>query len=247
MQEKDTVYAQKLKSISPFCFDEKVAIAFDDMVNRSIPYYQEIHQLLLDIVGLSFQEGDLIYDLGCSTGTTIHILSEHLQNKKAHFIGVDNSHAMIKEAQEKTKKLPHSIELLTQDLTQLNFQQCGLVIMNYTLQFIDPAERYHLIERIYNALRPGGIILLSEKIKSPQKRVQDLTTKLYYDFKKRNGYSELEISQKRSALENILIPYTANEQISLLQKAGFEQSEMIFRWHNFASFIGIKEDERNLQ
>jgi tRNA (cmo5U34)-methyltransferase len=114
--------------------------------------------------------------------------------------------------------------------------------MNYTLQFIDPALRFDLMKKIYDSLRPGGLFIFSEKIASSQSRVQETITDLYYDFKRRNGYSELEISQKREALENVLIPYTASEQLELMRKAGFNQSEMIFRWYNFACFIGMKDE-----
>ncbi len=246
MQHNDKVFAQKLKSISPFCFDEKVAQAFDDMVNRSIPYYQEIHQLILDIIDYKFQDGDVIYDLGCSTGTTIKLMSEYLANKKTHFIGIDNSAPMIKEAKLKTKDINHKVDVICDDIGNIEFKKCGIVIMNYTLQFIAPDKRYELVKKVYEALRPGGIFIFSEKIQSPESNIQKLITNLYYDFKKRNGYSELEISQKREALDNILISYTEGEQLSLLQKSGFNQSEMIFRWYNFACFLGMKENERTL-
>ncbi len=115
-----------------------------------------------------------------------------------------------------------------------------MVIMNYTLQFIPRDRRLGLVKKIYDSLNTGGVFIFSEKIVSSNTSVNDLLTDLYYDFKRRNGYSELEISQKREALENVLIPLTAEEQMELLQKAGFVKCEVLFRWYNFACFIGIK-------
>ena len=228
--------------IQPFCFDEGVADCFDDMVSRSVPYYGEIHRILLDILPYQVRAGDRIYDLGCSTGTTLLAISQNIQDPSMQLIGLDQSPFMIAKAKEKCASCVHPIEFICEDLRCHPLQNSGLVIMNYTLQFIAEVDRAKLLHRIYRSLRPGGLFILSEKIESKDSKVQQLQTNLYYDFKRKNGYSELEISQKREALENILVPLSLEAQLELLHLSGFDHVDMIFRWFSFACFIGIKKD-----
>ncbi len=238
---KDEFFSKPMERIRPFEFDEGVAAVFDDMVSRSVPFYDEIHRILKDLLNYRFAEGDAIYDLGCSTGTTIELMSRHLWDQKASFVGVDNSTAMIEKAKSKCSNLWHPLHLITDDIQNIEIENAGLVVMNYTLQFIDKSFRPELLKKIYDGLRPGGTFIYAEKIDSADSEIHQLLTTLYYDFKKRQGYSELEIAQKREALEKVLVPYTAEEQLSFLKDAGFEKSEMIFRWYNFACFLGIKD------
>lgn len=237
--DRDQIFNTIKDTISPFKFNQEVADVFDDMLVRSIPFYKEIHKLIIDMVDKYYLGEGKIYDFGCSTGTTIDLINRHLAGKTASYVGVDLSAPMIEKAQQKLNDVSN-VELICGDMTQVEVSDAQVVILNYTLQFLAEEKRKEFLEKIYRGLRPGGLIILSEKIKSPHAPVQDLITELYYDFKKANGYSELEISQKREALENVLVPLTATGQIELLQSAGFAHSEMIFRWYTFASFIGIK-------
>lgn len=238
----DKVFAKKQKQIAPFAFNEKVANVFDDMVNRSIPFYNEIHSLILDIVDNYLPSKSIVYDLGCSTGSTLQLIDSLITKKMNHakLIGIDNSHAMLKKAEEKLKNTNNEIILTEDDICSFNIKNADLVVMNYTLQFIPPQKRKLLLQRIYNGVKKGGFLILSEKIASDAKEFQQMTTKLYHDFKRRNGYSELEISQKREALEKVLIPSTPGKNLELLKTAGFKNSEMIFRWYNFACFVAKK-------
>jgi tRNA (cmo5U34)-methyltransferase len=238
--DMDKYFDEKMDVIPPFEFNEGVAQVFDDMVSRSVPFYHETHKLIIDLIRYRFKDGDTIYDLGCSTGTTIQLLSHVLTGRKVRFVGVDNSQAMLDKANEKLKYIEHSYDLVCTDLNDLNLNSAGIVIMNYTLQFLSPEGRLELLKNIYKSLRIDGTFILSEKIESPNEEIQELITCLYYDYKKRNGYSNLEISQKREALENVLITLTPEQQIQMMKDAGFEKSEMIFRWYNFASYIGVK-------
>ncbi len=241
MIEKDTIFKTKLEKIKDFEFNEEVAVVFDDMVSRSIPFYQEIHRIILDILSKSFMEGDTIYDLGCSTGNTLLSVSKFLNGKSCKLIGIDNSPSMLSICEKKfSKNKIENIHLIRSDLEKMDLHTNGLTIMNYTLQFINPLNRLELLQKIYKSLRPEGIFVLSEKIKVEDTDFHSLFTDLYYDFKRRNGYSELEISQKREALERVLNPLTPNSQIELLKMAGFKKVEILFRWYNFASYIGIK-------
>ena len=241
--KKDKFFAKEMGSIKSFEFNHDVAEVFDDMVSRSVPFYDEIHRIILDLVDRKY-DGGAVYDLGCSTATTISILDKHFTKrgiKSPDYIGIDNSEPMLKKASEKLKKNKvTSAELICDDIANINFRKSGLIVMNYTLQFIKPAQRPELLKKIYKSLDKGGMFILSEKIKCSGHTVNDLLIELYYDFKRRNGYSELEISQKREALENVLIPITPEKQVELLKKAGFKKVEMIFRWYNFACYLGVK-------
>lgn len=241
--KKDKVFSTKLETIAPFEFNEGVASVFDDMVARSIPFYGEIHQLIIDLVMRQYQFKGKIVDLGCSTGTTIAMLDTVLASQNdqiPQFVGIDTSAPMLEKARKKCSDV-RNVEFLELDMSDFDFEGTEIVILNYTLQFLKHSARTGLLKKIYDSMVPGGIILLSEKIQSPQAPMQEIITDLYYDFKRRNGYSELEISQKREALENVLVPVTPKEQLEMLEDAGFDHAEMLFRWYNFASYLGIKK------
>ena len=243
MNEIDNIFGRKLKKIKGFEFNQEVVDVFDDMVSRSVPFYHEIHFIIRDILEKSTFKKGRIYDLGCSTGTTITLMDQHLKKtgREAQFIGVDNSSPMLKRCDQKLKKNKVSnYELICSNIEDLKLNPSNIIIMNYTLQFIPTAKRLEILNNIYKSLKTNGVFILSEKIKSQNTTVNKLMTDLYYDFKKRNGYSELEISQKREALENVLVPLTPKNQIANLKKAGFKKCEVLFRWYNFACFIGIK-------
>jgi tRNA (cmo5U34)-methyltransferase len=241
MLQKDTIFKSKQDKIKEFEFNGEVASVFDDMVSRSIPFYGEIHKIILDILSKTFKDGDVIYDLGCSTGNSLLIVNRFLEGKNFKLVGIDNSPSMLSICEKKLlENGVKNYELKLSGLENIEFETSGFNIMNYTLQFINPLNRLELLQKIYKSLRPEGVFILSEKIKVENKEIDDLFTDLYYDFKRRNGYSELEISQKREALEKVLNPLTPNSQIELLKMAGFKKVETLFRWYNFACYIGIK-------
>lgn len=241
---KDEVFRKKIAKVTDFKFNNDVASVFDDMVSRSIPFYDEIHRIINDILGKSkFQNDGLIYDIGCSTGTTIMLMDNFLksQNRKAKFIGIDPSNPMIAKADQKLSSNDvRDFELICNDASEIDYAKADIFIVNYTMQFIPLAKRKRLLKKIHSSLKKGGIIIMSEKINCLDRNIHLLQTELYYDFKRRNGYSELEISQKRDALENVLKPLTPSKNLQMLKDAGFKKSDMLFRWYNFACFIGIK-------
>ncbi len=242
--KRDKIFDTKLKKIKGFEFNSDVAEVFDDMVSRSVPFYDEIHRIIIDLVKRLELDNQVIYDVGCSTGTTISLIDKFLKeskNETANFVGIDNSGPMLEKCRAKlSRKKISNVELICDSIENIELQKSMLTIMNYTLQFIDTNKRPELLNKIYRSLNPGGIFILSEKIKCTNHTINDLLIDLYHDFKRRNGYSELEISQKREALENVLVPLTPEKQIELLKEAGFKKVEVIFRWYNFACFIGIK-------
>ncbi|OUR69972.1 carboxy-S-adenosyl-L-methionine synthase CmoA [Arcobacter sp. 31_11_sub10_T18] len=228
------------KSITKqFEFDEEVAAVFDDMLDRSVPFYKEMLSLTTNFALEYLNPNDRVYDLGCSTASTLIEL-----HKKSHFplqlIGIDNSQAMLNRAIHKCKAYGLDIEFLCGDIHDVNFKNSQVMISNYTLQFIRPLQREKLIQKIYNALSDDGIFIFSEKIISHDKSLNKQLIDEYYKFKIKQGYSEFEISQKREALENVLIPYTEEENKKMLLDAGFKTCETLFKWVNFATFIAKK-------
>ena len=233
----DKVFAKPIKK--QFEFDEEVAAVFDDMLFRSVPFYEEA-QKITEFFALKYlKEGGRLYDLGSSTASLLISLQKKLSHK-ASLIGLDNSEAMIKQAQKKINAYGMDIELYNADILSYEYKEADVFVSNYTLQFIRPLVREELVQKIYNALKDEGVFLFSEKLISHDKRLNKELIEIYYDFKKQQGYSEFEIMQKREALENVLVPYSEEENITMAKKAGFTHCEVIFRWANFATFIAIK-------
>lgn len=239
----DTLFQSEV--MSSFKFDKAVASVFDDMVSRSVPIYAEIHQVILDLVSKrEWMSGDKIVDIGCSTGTTLFMLQHHFKHTAGatpKLIGLDPSEDMLERARAKAASYTDSCVSFTRaTASELAEVDVDIALMNYTLQFIPKSERVSVLKKIYQSLKPGGLFILAEKVMSPTSEVQEVITDLYYDFKRRNGYNELEISRKREALENVLVPLSQEEQTEMLKESGFHKSEMIFRWYNFACYVGIK-------
>jgi tRNA (cmo5U34)-methyltransferase len=225
--------------IKQFEFDQDVAAVFDDMLSRSVPFYKEAMALTVHFAARYIKENSIVYDLGCSTASLLLELERSLK-VKADLIGIDNSHAMLEQAKRKCDIYNSNITLLEDDIYTYNYKKSDVMISNYTLQFIRPLQREKLIEKIASALNDEGIFIFSEKVISEDKRLNKELIDCYYDFKKSQGYSEYEIMQKREALENVLIPYSESENIDMIKRCGFKHCEVIFKWANFATFIGIK-------
>jgi len=238
---RDTLFDTKAPA-EKFEFNERVAEVFDDMLDRSVPFYKQVVEMAAEILGRSLLAGDAVYDLGCSTGTTLLHLARMLESKNLKFIGVDNSKAMLDKALRKAQmfSMADRIVFNEQDITQAKFSGAGGVILNYTLQFIKPSMRLEFLNNIHNGLRTGGVLILSEKVISPDKEFNEQFRDSYHQYKKRRGYSELEIANKREALENVLIPLSIQENVDMLLQAGFSRVETFFQWFNFVSFIACK-------
>lgn len=225
-----------------FRFSAEVAEVFDDMLNRSVPNYHQVIDMTAQLLERHLAKGDQVYDLGCSTGTTLVELARRLAPLGLHFTGVDNSAAMIRKAALKaalySKK--EQIDFLEKDITDLRLEDAGAIILNYTLQFVRPLQRAEFLSKVYGFLKPGGLLIMSEKIISHDAVLNRSFIDLYHAFKRAQGYSELEISQKREALEHVLIPFSIAENRKLLSAAGFSSAETFFQWFNFISFIAIK-------
>lgn len=243
--KSDTVFSQPRKSIAPFTFNEQVADVFPDMLRRSIPGYANSLDMIELFARRLVSPGTRVYDLGSSLGAATQAVCAGLtkaQIAPVQLIAVDNSPAMIRRSRERLNSQPETaaVQLVCADIRSVNIKNASLVILNYTLQFIEPKERQPLLNRIYNGLHPGGALLLSEKIAFEDDAEQSFQTEWYYAFKTYNGYSEMEISQKRSALENVLIPDTFSKHKQRLERAGFTTVHLWHRFFSFASMVAIK-------
>jgi tRNA (cmo5U34)-methyltransferase len=227
-----------------FVFNERVVEVFDDMLDRSVPFYRQVIDASAQLLDKFLDSGDTVYDLGCATGTTLLEFSRLLENKKLQFVGIDNSAPMLDKARLKAElySKQKSISFNLEDITTFDHAASGGIILNYTLQFIRPLQREAFLQRLFNNLRPGGVLLISEKVISHDRRLNREYIELYHRFKKSRGYSELEIAKKREALENVLIPFSIDENNAMLKKSGFDSVETYFQWFNFASLIAVKPE-----
>lgn len=228
-----------------FTFDESVAEVFDDMLVRSVPLYQEVNRMVSELATTFYQPQSKIYDFGCSTGLVLSNLAQCWPFPEFSLVGIDASEAMIAKAKERLAAVPSSpkIEFRCENMLQTLVVDASVIIMNYTLQFIPLELRQAFLVHLLEGLRPGGILLISEKTTSSNQIMEPLEVSYYEDFKKRNGYSEMEISQKRKALEDVLIPRSLEQNIDSLRQAGFETVDVVCKWYNFASLLAIKANE----
>ena len=239
---KDDLYKTRV-SKEDFVFDEQVAEVFGDMIARSIPGYATMISTLGEFAKKYYKPDSKIYDLGCSLGGVTFEICEQLRESDFNLIAIDNSEAMIERLVQRKSKiggLEDRVEILCEDINDSIIENASIVVLNFTLQFLPLKYRDRLIKRIYDGLIPGGILILSEKIVLSDENLNDLFVEMYHKFKESNGYSELEISQKRLALENILIPETISMHKNRLVSAGFRSFEIWFQHLNFTSTISLK-------
>lgn len=238
---KDKVF-NEVREASDFKFGNEVVNVFDDMVSRSVPYYGEIQRMIAE-VGKDFALPNTnLYDLGCSTGASLILLDQSV-DQAVNFIGLDDSKEMLQKCDEKLKEkgVNRKYELLVSDFNKgIQLKNASFVNLCLTLQFIRPINRENLIQSIYDGMNKGGCLMLTEKVLGENSLFNRLFIKYYYDMKRRHNYSDMEIAQKREALENVLIPYKLEENIALLKKCGFNQVDVFFKWYNFSGIIAVK-------
>ena len=238
--KKDKIYRKQHKKISPFAFNEDVIRVFPDMINRSVPGYKQIIESL-ELIAANYCKNDtFIYDLGCSLGASLLSLRKGVKDKKCTVVGIDNSESMLKLCKKNIIK-EHNItptELIHADICDHHLLKSSIVSLNFTLQFVDVKKRYALLQKIFNSLCDGGVLILSEKIANNDSN--NILEKLHLDFKKAQGYTNLEISQKRIALENTLIPETLHNHQLRLKEIGFKKVIVWMQYFNFISLLAIK-------
>jgi tRNA (cmo5U34)-methyltransferase len=237
-ENSDQLFSQEIEK--QFQFDESVASVFDDMIDRSVPFYRENIELIIKVLEKFVSSGDTILDLGSSTASLLLKIESELRELNLQLIGIDNSKPMIEQAKKKLDAFGSKISIYDGDILTYQLPASQVIILNYTLQFIRPMDRENLLKRIYNSLQDGGVLILTEKTVSRNSKLNKKLIDIYYDYKRTKGYSDYEISQKREALENVLVPYREDENIRLLNSVGFHDVESIFKWANFVTLIALK-------
>ena len=240
-ENSDQIYKIEQPS-GPFRFDQRVVAVFPDMIKRSVPGYQQVIETIQKLASIYVTKDSNCYDLGCSLGAATLAMSYGIQKDGVSIIGVDNSSAMIERCSNNIQGFKHDtpIKLVQDDIQNINIENASMVVLNYTLQFIPQTLRKEVLQKIYDGMLPGGTLLISEKIIFPDDKINQLMIDLHHQFKRENGYSDLEISQKRSALETVLVPETMCEHIERLKNIGFPNVSCFQQQLNFASFVAIK-------
>lgn len=245
MKETDTIFSKPLAKVPDFVFNEEVVNVFPDMIKRSVPGYPTIVENIGVIAAQYAQANSLIYDLGCSLGAVTQALRRHIKQPNCHILAIDNSAPMVKRCQEYliVQDAMHEelvpAEVVKADILTMPWQKASVITMNFTLQFINPEERLKVLSNIRESLIPEGALLLSEKVRFEDHYEQQILNELHLSFKRANGYSELEIAQKRTAIENIMKIDTLAIHQERLLKAGFSKAIVWFQCLNFASIIAL--------
>lgn len=243
---RDAIFTTPLDRVASFSFDEQVVSCFPDMIRRSVPGYGQILGMLGVIAERHLRHGGHVYDLGCSLGAVSLALAGRLSPDAFSLTGIDLSPAMVARARDiLAKECPeHRINIIEGDIRHVDYRPASMIVLNFTLQFLSPSDRNAVIAKLFEALEPGGVLVLSEKIVASDEQENAWLVERYHDFKRANGYSELEISQKRTALENVLVPDTLDTHHSRLSRAGFARVTTWFQYLNFASMVAFKDGPR---
>jgi tRNA (cmo5U34)-methyltransferase len=242
--DTDRLFAERRAQIHDFNFGVETAAVFDDMLDRSVPFYGEIQRMIGELAGDFAAEGSSIYDLGCSTANTFLAIGSHLTpDLNVKFVGLDYSDEMLQKAEQKlaSARFPWPYALKRQDLNEgLHIENASVVLLVLTLQFVRPLNREGLISSLLQGMNHNGCLILVEKVLGEHTTFNRLFIDHYYAMKKRKGYSEIEIAQKREALENVLVPYHLDENLRLLRRCGFQHADVFFKWYNFCGIVAIK-------
>ncbi len=242
MSNKDNIFSAPIDKIGDFTFDERVAEVFPDMIQRSVPGYSNIISAIGMLAERFAKPNTNIYDLGCSLGAATLSMRRHIKQEGCKIFAVDNSSAMVERCKLHINayRSDTPVEVIEADIRDIDIQDASVVVLNFTLQFLSPDDRFALLSKIHAGLRPGGILILSEKYVFENSTAHELLIDLHHDFKRANGYSELEISQKRNAIENVMRPDSIADHKQRFAQIGFSSYEMWFQCFNFGSMFAIK-------
>ena len=240
--KRDNLFARPLGKVPKFVFDRSVVDVFPDMIQRSVPGYQTIINHTGELADRFVQQNSYCYDLGCSLGASTLAIRERIEGRNARIFAVDNSQAMLDKLATilQTQPSDTDTQLLTNDICDIKITNASLVVLNFTLQFVPLARRSELISSIYKGLNPNGCLIISEKLHFEPESLNTLLTELHHQFKRDQGYSDLEISQKRDAIDKVLMPESLSIHIQRLKDCGFKSASPWFQCYNFGSLIAIK-------
>ena len=244
-EDSDTLFRDPLRAPGPFRFDEAVVRVFPDMIKRSVPGYETVVAMTGLLAARYVTPGSRAYDLGCSLGASTLAMRQHISARDAAIVAIDNSAAMLERlravlAAQTQTRAGCRVEVREENIQASVMERASMVVLNYTLQFIPIEERSALLATIAAAMEPGGVLVLSEKVRFPDPELNTLNTDLHHDFKRAHGYSDLEISAKRDSLETVLVPETLDAHRERVIGAGFRSCDVWFQCFNFASLIALK-------
>ncbi len=245
MPDRDTLFSAPIDKLGDWTFDERVAEVFPDMIQRSVPGYSNIISMIGMLAERFVQPGTRVYDLGCSLGAATLSVRRNIRHDGCEIVAVDNSPAMVERCRRHIDAFRAStpVDVREADIRDIDITNASLVVLNFTLQFLNPEDRESLLAKIWRGLRPGGALVLSEKFSFEDGQVGELLFNMHHDFKRANGYSELEISQKRSMLENVMLTDSVETHKARLKRAGFDHAELWFQCFNFGSLVALKSPE----
>nr|WP_310618138.1 carboxy-S-adenosyl-L-methionine synthase CmoA [Pantoea cypripedii] len=242
MSDRDTLFSAPIDKLGDWTFDERVAEVFPDMIQRSVPGYSNIISMIGMLAERFVQPNSKVYDLGCSLGAATLSVRRNIHVSGCEIIAVDNSPAMVERCRRHIDafRADTPVQVLEADIRDIHIENASLVVLNFTLQFLEPDARVLLLQKIAQGLNPGGALVLSEKFSFEDAEVGELLFNMHHDFKRANGYSELEISQKRSMLENVMLTDSVEAHKARLKQAGFSHAELWFQCFNFGSLVALK-------
>ncbi|MDU6411433.1 MAG: carboxy-S-adenosyl-L-methionine synthase CmoA [Yersiniaceae bacterium] len=246
MPNRDTLFSAPIAKLGDWTFDERVAEVFPDMIQRSVPGYSNIISMIGMLAGRFVRPGSQVYDLGCSLGAATLSMRRNIEVPGCRIIAVDNSPAMVERCRRHIDafRAETPVEVIEADIRDVPIENASLVVLNFTLQFLKPDDRQQLLDTICRGLRPGGALVLSEKFSFEDGDIGELLFNMHHDFKRANGYSELEISQKRSMLEDVMLTDSVETHKARLHQAGFDHVETWFQCFNFGSLLALKAGEQ---
>jgi len=242
MSNRDMLFSAPIAKLGDWTFDERVAEVFPDMIQRSVPGYSNIISMIGMLAERFVQPNSNVYDLGCSLGAATLSVRRNVRVPDCKIIAVDNSPAMIERCRRHIDafRAETPVEVIEADIRDIPLENASMVVLNFTLQFLAPEDRQQVLNKVYKALKPGGALVLSEKFSFEDATVGELLFNMHHDFKRANGYSELEISQKRSMLENVMLTDSVETYKKRLHDAGFQHAEVWFQCFNFGSLVALK-------
>ena len=243
---KDEIYASGDADSRPFEFNENVARVFPDMLRRSIPGYDSSIVAIGWLASRYVRANTRCYDLGCSLGAAAEAIRDNVAEPGVQILAVDNAPAMVERCRQRLAARGNEAEsrpevkVVAADAREVAIENASMVVMNYTLQFLPPETRDAMMRTIARGLNQGGVFVLSEKVVHQDEAIERLLVDLHHQYKRRNAYSELEISRKRAALENVLIPERLETHRRRLTGAGFRHVGVLLQNFNFLSLVAIR-------
>lgn len=244
MTNHDNLFSTPIAQLGDWTFDERVAEVFPDMIQRSVPGYASIISMIGMLAERFVAPNTRVYDLGCALGAATLSMRRAITAEGCRIIAVDNSAAMVDRCRRHIDafRAETQVDVIASDIRDVPITNASLVVLNFTLQFLDPQDRQGVLDRVFSGLNPGGAVVLSEKFSFTDPGIGELLFDMHLDFKRANGYSELEISQKRSMLENVMLTDTVETHKARLRQAGFGHAEVWFQCFNFGSLVAIKPE-----